>query len=99
MYYAAKGKTMADDAKCGLMLWDGESKGTLNNIQNLLGSGKKILVYFSPKTSFHEIVTSDDLSSLLPRCSPELIAAVHRRIEKVASVEQLLLQPSLVAWT
>ena len=32
---------MADDAKCGMILWDGESKCTLNNIQNLLATGKK----------------------------------------------------------
>ena len=32
---------MADDAKCGLILWDGETKGPLNNIQNLLATGKK----------------------------------------------------------
>jgi hypothetical protein len=35
-YYAAKDLAMAQDAKCGVMLWDGRSKGTLNNIQNLL---------------------------------------------------------------
>src|SRR5204862_1695045 len=32
-YYAAKDLAMANDAKCGMMLWDGESKGTLNNVQ------------------------------------------------------------------
>lgn len=92
-YYAAKDKAMADDAKCGMMLWDGESKGTLNNIQNLLGSGKKALVYFSPESTFYKLVTNDDLKALVARCDPELIAAAQRRIEKVAGADQLLLQP------
>jgi hypothetical protein len=92
-YYAAKDKAMADDAKCGMMLWDGESKGTLNNIQRLLAAGKRILVYFSPESAFYKLVTSDDLNALVSRCDPELIAAARRRIEKVAAAGQLLLQP------
>jgi hypothetical protein len=48
-YYAAKNLAMAQDAKCGVILWDGRSKGKLNNIQNLLGLGKKTLVYFLPR--------------------------------------------------
>jgi hypothetical protein len=40
---------MAQDAQCGVMLWDGKSKGTLNNIQELLSAGKKTLVYFAPE--------------------------------------------------
>ncbi len=92
-YYAAKDKAMADDAKCGMMLWDGESKGTLNNIQNLIAAGKKALVYFSPESTFYKLVTSDDMKSLVSRCAPELIATAQRRIEKVAAAGQLLLQP------
>ena len=30
------------------MLWDGLSKGTLNNVLNLLDRGKKVVVYFNP---------------------------------------------------
>ena len=40
-YYAEKDAAMAEDAQYGVMLWDGASKGTLNNIQNLIGSEKK----------------------------------------------------------
>jgi hypothetical protein len=31
-YYATKDQVMVDDAEYGLMLWDGESKGTLNSV-------------------------------------------------------------------
>jgi hypothetical protein len=92
-YYAAKDKAMADDAKCGMMLWDGESKGTLNNIENLLGAGKKTLVYFSPEKTFYRLVTSDDLTQLVSRCDPQVIAAARQKIEKVAAAGRFLLQP------
>lgn len=54
--------------KFGMILWDGESKGTLNNIQILLGAGKKTMVYFSPETAFYKLATSDDLTGLVSRC-------------------------------
>ncbi|MDZ4800130.1 MAG: hypothetical protein SGI92_18390 [Bryobacteraceae bacterium] len=92
-YYAAKDRAMAEDAKCGMMLWDGESKGTLNNIQNLIGAGKKTLVYFSPERAFYKLTSVEDLELLLARCSPELMVSARRRIAqaKAASADQLLL--------
>ena len=67
-YYAAKDAVMAKEAKCGMMLWDGKSKGTLNNILNLLGAGKKALVYFSPTKDFHVLANESDFQALLARC-------------------------------
>jgi hypothetical protein len=60
-YYSQKDKVMAHEAQCGIMLWDGESRGTLANIVNLLHEGKKVLVYFSPTKIFHKLSTEDDL--------------------------------------
>jgi adenine-specific DNA-methyltransferase len=40
-YYAAKDLVMAEEARCGVMLWDAKSKGTLNNMVNLVGAGKR----------------------------------------------------------
>jgi hypothetical protein len=34
-YYSLKDRAMADAAEYGLMLWDGKSKGTVNNVVNL----------------------------------------------------------------
>lgn len=81
---------MADDASCGVMLWDGESKGTLNNIQNLLAAGKKTLVYFSPEESFHKIETQDDLGLLLAHCDPNAIVTAQRKIERAAVRQETL---------
>jgi hypothetical protein len=67
-YYAAKDLAMARDAKCGMMLWDGKSKGTLNNIQQIIGAGKKALVYLAPEKPFYKVSTEQDLQDLLQRC-------------------------------
>lgn len=47
-FYALKDRAMAMEATSGLMLWDGESRGTLTNITNLLTASKIVLVYVSP---------------------------------------------------
>lgn len=44
-FYAQKDKAMAKDADFGLMVWDGKSKGTLNNMINLLLQEKSVLLY------------------------------------------------------
>ncbi|MHC1729372.1 MAG: hypothetical protein AB9866_25795 [Syntrophobacteraceae bacterium] len=40
-FYAAKDRTMADDAAVGFMIWDGKSKGTILNAYRLLKQQKK----------------------------------------------------------
>lgn len=67
-YYAAKDLVMAQDAKCGLMLWDGKSKGTLQNMLKLIGVEKRTLVYFAPTRDFHILANEADLQALLARC-------------------------------
>jgi hypothetical protein len=79
-YYAAKDKAMAQDAKCGIMLWDGKSKGTLNNIQELIRRGKKTLVYLAAERAFHKIVTERDLTALLERCDPNAVRRAQQTI-------------------
>lgn len=93
-YYAAKDLAMAQDAKCGVMLWDGASKGTLNNIQNLIGSGKKVLVYLSTSKAFTKLNGQADLDQFLQQCDPKTIAEAQERISrKLAPVDQLTLAP------
>jgi hypothetical protein len=67
-YYSAKDLVMAQEAKCGLMLWDGKSKGTLQNILKLIGAQKRALVYFAPTREFHVVGNDADLQALLARC-------------------------------
>jgi hypothetical protein len=79
-YYAAKDHAMAQDATCGIMLWDGNSKGTLNNIQQLVANGKETLVYLATESAFQKIVTQHELDALLQRCDPN---AVHRAQQEI----------------
>lgn len=67
-YYAMKDLEMAKEASYGFMLWDGKSKGTLNNILNLLLQQKKVVVYFSPDKGCHTLRSLDDLRVLLGKC-------------------------------
>ena len=52
-FYAAKDIKMAEDADYGFMIWNGESKGTLNNIINLTRFNKKVILYFTPHKKFY----------------------------------------------
>jgi hypothetical protein len=62
------------------MLWDGKSKGTLNNIQELIRRGKKTLVYLAAEKAFHKIVTERDLDALLERCDPDAVRRAQQTI-------------------
>lgn len=88
-YYAAKDIVMSEEAGCGVMFWDGKSKGTLQNILNLMAVGKKTLVYFSPSKSFNVLTTDKDLQALLARCDRRSIEAAGRALGVTLS------QPSL----
>ena len=50
--YTQKDKKMALDADYGMMIWDGKSKGTRANIEEMSRYGKIFYIY-SPKTRFH----------------------------------------------
>jgi len=86
-YYAAKDRAMAEDAKCGLMLWDAKSKGTLNNIQNILDLGKKVLVYFAPEKTFYKLSSESELDVLLQRCDRRVIEEARQQIRRKVQVD------------
>jgi hypothetical protein len=92
-YYAANDHAMAEDAKCGIMLWDGKSKGTLNNIQHLITAGKKTLVYLSAERAFHKIVNEQELDALLERCDPHAVDRAQREIKTKLSAQLPLHAP------
>jgi len=64
-YYGIKDAAMAKASSCGFMLWDGESKGTLANVINLLTIHKKTLLYLAPKKLFFKLHTYDDFERAL----------------------------------
>jgi hypothetical protein len=64
-YYSLKDRAMADAAEYGLMLWDGKSKGTVNNVVNLSRDRKPVVVYVATTKQFRTIKSPDDLRDLL----------------------------------
>jgi hypothetical protein len=87
-YYSAKDAVMSEAAQCGLMLWDAKSKGTLKNMLNLVGAGKRTLVYFAPTKEFHVLTSEQDLRSLLDLCNKDDIEAASRALRLKTSVAQ-----------
>ncbi len=69
-FYKQKDIAMANEADYGFMIWDGESRGTLNNTINLVTRGKQVLIYLTTQEQMLTVKDLDDLSVLVERCSP-----------------------------
>ena len=69
--YSAKDKQMASDASYGLMLWDGKSRGTLENVRNLLSQRKPVAVHLGPERRFVSLMSGEDLQKLGLSLRPE----------------------------
>jgi hypothetical protein len=76
-HYAAKDRVMAAEATVGLMLWDGESHGTLMNVMRLAAADKPVVIYLQPRDSFVEIRSRGDLGSLLGSVGARSVARLR----------------------
>jgi hypothetical protein len=94
-YYAAKDFVMAEEAQCGVMLWDAKSKGTLQNMLNLIRAGKRALVYFAPTKDFHVIAGQQELQTLLARCEKRAIDSATRALGLKTPFDQNILPLAL----
>lgn len=63
-YYGAKDAVMARAADAGLMIWDGESKGTLLNVRNLAREQKPVAVYVSKLRRFRNVFNEAEMDEL-----------------------------------
>lgn len=90
-YYSIKDLEMVRDTDYGFMIWDGKSKGTLNNIINLLKENKKILIYFFPNKKFYNLITFDDLEELLAKCEKKFLEIFEEKF-KVSQILKKELQ-------
>ena len=79
-FFATKDQAMVDIADYGLMLWDGESKGTLNNVVKLTAVSKPVVVYLAPKARFLNVRSAPDLSLLLAECSRPTASRLQREL-------------------
>ena len=66
-YYVQKDLEMAKRANFGFMIWDGKSRGTFNNILNLLKMNKKVLIYFSLDKKIYDIATMEMFNEWLSK--------------------------------
>jgi len=79
-FFSAKDKRMAHEADCGIMLWDGESRGTLANVVNLVREEKPVAVYVSKRRKFVNALTSADVDTLNAFGSPKESLALQSRL-------------------
>jgi hypothetical protein len=96
-YYGIKDRTMAKDASCGFMLWDGMSRGTLTNVLNLLDYDKKVLLFSAPKKQFFTLRSSGELGHTLRASGikdvPALLASLEPKQETTEHLRFAGLQP------
>lgn len=79
-YYSLKDRAMADAAEYGLMLWDGKSKGTINNVLNLSRDNKLVVVYVAPAKSFQTVRSAEDLKALLTKGDPSSVGKLVQEL-------------------
>lgn len=88
-FYTQKDKEMAKKADYGLVLWDGKSAGSINNIFELLKKDKCSVVYFSPNKEFYNIKQLEDAQSLLKKCDEKSISTIKKKIGLNSLVKNL----------
>ena len=88
-YFAQKDAAMSRDADYGLMLWDGKSKGTLNNALNMLEQGKPSRVYFAVDDKMVNIKSAGDVEALVAKCGDEARAYFDKAIKFSKRVQYL----------
>jgi hypothetical protein len=67
------------------MLWDGKSKGTVNNVVNLSRDRKPVVVYVAPTKQLRTIKTFDDIKGLLAQGDSDsverIVSELHLDVE------------------
>lgn len=74
-YYFLKDRAMAEAAEYGLMLWDGKSKGTVNNVVNLSREGKPVVVYIASRKQFFTVKALEDVKDVLAQGETESVSS------------------------
>jgi hypothetical protein len=82
-YYATKDRAMAAEATVGLMLWDGESRGTLLNVVRLAAQGKPVVVYNQRGREFTDVRSRQEFDKL----TSTLDGTAARRFNEQAAAE------------
>lgn len=90
VFYGIKDIRMAEDCDYGLMLWDGESSGTMSNLVNVLNRRKSCLLYVSPRREFVSLKDFNSLKLILERLSPTVLNELDRKIQIKDRIDGLI---------
>lgn len=95
-FYAAKDREMARKAEFGLMIWDGNSAGTLLNVLRLMRAGKKAVLINVPEKKSLTFKAAADWTKFLSQCPPGLTHDLKERATPEEWNPALAHQPSLL---
>lgn len=76
-FYAKKDTQMARNADNGFMVWNGKSRGTLNNMINLVSQNKEVMVYLVQTEEELRLRRLDGINRLVERMGPEVVSLYH----------------------
>ncbi len=88
-FYTQKDKAMAGEADYGLVLWDGESPGTISNVIEMLKRSKRVVVYLSPEKQFYAVAHLEDANKLLEKCDKEAFELISKKIRLPSSMKEI----------
>jgi hypothetical protein len=79
-FYSQKDRTMSEVADFGLVVWDGRSSGSVQNMLWLIQNGKKLVLYFFPERQFHNICTEGELVDFLASRDDKVLDELGKKI-------------------
>lgn len=94
-FYRQKDIAMANAAEFGFMIWDGESRGTLNNIVTMAAQNKPVLVYLAGQSRTAVIKNIEDVKNLSGLCSDQAKTICADAVNRLLSQKQTQLTMSL----
>ncbi|HEX7688859.1 MAG TPA: hypothetical protein VF453_14190 [Burkholderiaceae bacterium] len=88
-FFTAKDVEMARSADFGLMIWDSKSTGTLSNVVELLGRGRKSVVFIEKEKSFLNVGSVDQLEQLVAHMTSSARAAADDKMKLAMRIDEL----------
>ncbi len=86
-FFTAKDIRMAEDCDYGLMVWDAQSTGTLNNALELLKRKKISLVYINKTKKFLKVKEASDLEKLVSYMSNSAFIKADKKLNLRGKIE------------
>jgi hypothetical protein len=80
---------MAEEADCGLMVWDTKSTGTLSNVIELLKRKKNSVVFINKNKEFVIVKSPEHLDTLITHMSPHSIQKAEEKISLSQRLHEL----------